>query len=347
MEPETIQVDDAVLAKPEEGRGLMLRLVASVAVLGALVAVTLGVTGRQTSNVFSNVSTGLCCAGTSNLSSNSSSNSNGSGVLDVPATVADAPAPTQPVARPAAATAASGKFDIGSPQGHIERKVDASYVVPHGAFERSFSAVVAAGTALGGYLVSSDTHPDQSGRVVSGTLVLKVPTVKLSDLLGGLSSDFKPSSVNFNSTDHTAEYVDGAARLRIAKVKQVALERALAQASTPADIATLSGDVLAAQQTVETFQGALNVLDEQTAMATAQISFREADTVTVAPAPPSAIDSSARTGWDNDKAILGGALLVGLTLLPIVVLILLIAVPVYLVARRVRRVVAPTPQATV
>jgi hypothetical protein len=243
-------------------------------------------------------------------------------------------------ARSAAGTSAGGtgpaRLDLGVTPGRIERTVNARYVVPHGGFLDAFSAVVNHATALGGFVVESSTTPDAAGRISSGQVTVKVPAARLSDLIGGLPSDFTVSSLNYGSQDHTAESVDLNARVAAAIAHRAALERLRDRAGSIADIANLEQQIAQVQLEVDQDQGNLNAVNARVDLATATIALSEKD---ARPVPPpvhptdNTLLSALRTGAGNALQIVAGGLLAGVTVLPIAVLVL----AAWLGRRRLRR----------
>ena len=80
---------------------------------------------------------------------------------------------------------------MGTPAGsNSERSVTAAYTVPPGRFLQSFDDVIMRGVGLGGYVVSSHTRSNPSGRIAGGTVTLKVPSPRIADFLNDAPSDF-------------------------------------------------------------------------------------------------------------------------------------------------------------
>lgn len=283
-----------------------------LAVLGTL-AVVVAAGHGQVNNTFSNVSAGLGGGGGgAGLADTSSGPASGAGSGSGPAAPPGAAQPTSP----------GISADLGKPQGQVERDVTASFVVPHDSFQSSFQTVISNAAGLGGYVLSSDTQPDASGRMVQGTVVMKVPADKLPSYLAGLPSSFVTSSVNFSSVDHTQDFVNQTAQLDIDQETLDALNRALKQTSDPATIATLQQQVQQAKETVDRDQGALNVTNGAVAMSTVTIKLSEAGTPPApTPAPVNPISSSAQTGWQNDIAIGSAVLLVVITGWPVLLIL--------------------------
>jgi hypothetical protein len=209
------------------------------------------------------------------------------------------------------------------PTSDIERSVTASYTVPPGSFLTSFEGVTARAVGLGGYVVTSSTEPDRGGRMVSGSVTLKIPAAKMADFLNGMPSGFTASSINFSSIDHTQQFVDVNARLASAHAHLAALDTLLARATSLSDITDLEQQIEAVQTEIDTYQGQLNVLSASVDLATATVQMAERGSV-VAPAPPAnAVSGGIGSGWNNAIQVTGAALEGVVSALPLLVLALI------------------------
>ncbi len=212
---------------------------------------------------------------------------------------------------------------LGDPQGQqIERSVAAAYVVPHDQFLPSFNAVVARAVSLGGYVDSSSTSPDESGKIVSGTITVKIPQAKLSDLLSGLPGDFETSSINFTSVDHTAQYVDLNAQISSAKAHHAVLLKLLAQASGLDQIVQLDDQIAQVETQINRLQGQLDQMTHAVAYSTAAISLKEKGitaVVTPTPSPWEPLWNSIKAGLGNARDVVAAGLLSIISVLPLLV----------------------------
>jgi hypothetical protein len=222
-------------------------------------------------------------------------------------------------ARPGGASATTAIIVGTPPTADIERSVTAAYTVPPGSFLSSFEGVIARAVGLGGYVVTSSTQPDRSGRMVSGSVTLKVPAAKIADLLNGMPSSFTASSINFASIDHTAQFVDVNARLASAHAHLAALDALLAKATSISDITDLEQQIEAVQMEIDTYQGQLNVLSASVDLATATVQMAERGS-SVAPAPPvNPVTGGLGGGWSNALQVTGTALDGVVSALPLLV----------------------------
>ena len=212
---------------------------------------------------------------------------------------------------------------VGSPPSStIERSVTAEYTVPPGGFLAAFQEVISRAVGLGGYVVSSSTTPDGTGRIVSGGVTLKVPAAKIADLLNGMPSSFAASAINFGSVDHTAAFVDVNARLGSARAHLAALNALVAKATNLGDITGLEQQVEGVQTEIDTDQGQLNVLQASVGFSTATIQLGERGAAGTTPPRPGPVAGGVADGWSNAAAVTGAVLEGAVTASPIILLAL-------------------------
>jgi hypothetical protein len=197
---------------------------------------------------------------------------------------------------------------VGTPTSDIERAVTATYTVPAGSFLDSFEGVAARAVGLGGYVVSSTTQPDSSGRIVSGAVTLKVPAAKISDFLNGMPQTFVASSIDFSAIDHTAQFIDVNARLASAHAHLAALDALLAKATSLADITDLEQRIEAVQTEIDGDQGQLNLLTASVDLATATVRMSERGATVAHVTVPNPVSGGIGGGWDNAVRVTGAVL---------------------------------------
>jgi hypothetical protein len=297
--------------------------------------------GHQTSNTFANISNGLSTAGLA-----PAVNSDASGfVQQAPQNQAAKSAVAAPLAVgvPTSQSGSNSNLALGNPPGNIERTVDAWYVVPHKQFNNAFNDVIShAVNDEGGFVVTTTTSPDSSGRMVSGTIVVKVPTDKLSAFLSALPSGmFTPSSINFATIDHTSEYIDDKARLDEAQQELDALKRALAATSDPATITSLTQQINDAQQNLEKQQSTFAVVQQAVALSTATVHVKESGAVAAAaPTPQPVLAQSTQGALNNDLWIASGLVYAVLTGLPLLLVLLILGLSRRRILRAAKAVIS-------
>lgn len=225
---------------------------------------------------------------------------------------------------PGAPAPAVNAIVVGTPgNAQIERSVTAVYTVPEGSFLGSFEGTIGRAVGLGGYVVSSNTQPDNSGRIVSGSVTLKVPAAKVADFLNGMPTGFTASSINFASIDHTAAFVDVNAQLTSARAHLDALDLLLSKATSLGDITNLEQQIETVQAEINTDQGQLNLLTASVELATATVQMSERGAQVAQPAPPGPVSGGLAGGWSNAVQVTGAVLEALVSALPLLVLVVL------------------------
>ena len=240
------------------------------------------------------------------------------GAVDAPQAAVGAGAPGTSSSRGMATSITVGV----PPSSSIERSVSATYTVAPRSFLASFEGVIARAVGLGGYVASSNTQPDRTGRIVSGAVTLKLPAARIADLLNGMPSTFTASSIDFATVDHTAQFVDVNARLASAHAHLAALNSLLARATSISDITNLEQQVAAVQAEADADQGELNVLTASVDLATATVRLSERGATVVAALPHNAVSAGIVSGWDNAVGVTGAVLEGALSALPLLVVAL-------------------------
>jgi hypothetical protein len=209
----------------------------------------------------------------------------------------------------------TGPIAVGTPAGAgIERSVTAAYTVPSGKFLESFEGVITRGVGLGGYVDSSSTQPDSSGRIVSGQVTMKIPAAKIADFLNAMPSAFVASSIDFASVNHSGDFVDVNARLASAHAHLDALDNLLAKATALNDITDLEQQIETVQTEINTNQGRLNTLTASVELSTTAVQLTERGSEPLPAAGP--VSTGINLGWSNAVQVTGGILEAVVTALP-------------------------------
>src|SRR6202011_6091988 len=164
------------------------------------------------------------------------------------------------------------------------------------------------GVGLGGERVSSATQPDSGGRIVSGSVALKVPAAKLADLVNGMPTSFVAPSIDFSAIDHTAQLIDVNARLASAHAHLAALDALLAKATSLADITDLEQRIEAVQTEIEGGQGRRNLPTASVDLATATVRMSERAPTVAHATVPNPVSGGIGGGWDNAVRVTGAVL---------------------------------------
>ena len=145
-----------------------------------------------------------------------------------------------------------------------------SIVVGHDAFEDRWAAVGDIADRLGGYLSSSTTT---GGR--SGSVTMRIPAKRFQEALRSLRGLGRIDAETIEGQDVTAEFVDLAARIRIAKARREVLFDLMRRAVSIEQTIRVQNALDDVQLRIEELQGELNVLNDRVSEATIRISMRE------------------------------------------------------------------------
>lgn len=222
----------------------------------------------------------------------------------------------------------------------VIRTADLSLILAEGGFEEAFDDASMVAQRYGGFVVDSSTT---GTRARAGSLLIRVPSDRFDEAMSdlrGLGEEIDRQNVT--GTDVTDQFVDLEARLRSWQAQERVLLRLMNQANTINETMQVQNELQRVRYEIESIQGQLRVLRDQTSLATIEVAMHERG----APVPKGdAPKPSILVAWD--RAIAGflgvvSAVVVGLGyLLPLGA----IAAAGYLVYRRVRRsVVTPAPE---
>ena len=174
----------------------------------------------------------------------------------------------------------------------IVRDGSIALVVPDGAFEARYRAVVAVAEEAGGFVLSGQTRGDEAG-----ALVLRIPAERFDAAFVAIRALGDPVASNLKGEDVTAEYVDLRARLRIEQAQRTFLLGLLGEADTIPESLTVSRQLDDVQLEIERLQGQLRFLEDQVDESTLKVDISEKD----------AESSAAQTDGDVANPSLGEA----------------------------------------
>ncbi len=166
--------------------------------------------------------------------------------------------------------------------------------VGEGSFTRSVELIISKVVGLNGYIAEQTTS--QSSDSPSGSIVVRVPEASFEDLLTELRKLGEVQAVTSKGTDVSAQYTDVVARLTALAATRDRLSTVLSEADNVTDILMVQDRITAVQTEIETYQGQLRLLDDQTSMATLSVTLAE----------PGAEPVQIGFGEDDDGGI-GGA----------------------------------------
>jgi hypothetical protein len=192
--------------------------------------------------------------------------------------------------------------------------------------------------AQGGEVAEQTTDTGRDGEVVRSRMVLRVPgdsfaeTMDLLERAGTLRTSDQDSQVV------SAEYVDLEARVRAQQKSVARVELLFQRAEKISDVLAVETELARRQADLDALEGRLRLLDDQVRMSTITVHLDRTPRGT----EPEEDDTWAflaglRGGWAALTALLSGAAAAVGAALPFAVLVALVGLPGWWVARRLRR----------
>lgn len=174
--------------------------------------------------------------------------------LAAPSTADDQAAPVSPAAR-ARRGAATNRPGFGR---KVERSAQLTLTTAPDDVQEVADGVVRVTQEVDGIVErSSTTTSDGQG---SARFALRIPTRRLDDALERLSRLAHVGALSQSADDITAPFISTADRLSDARAERRALLRALAKATTPAQIASLRARIRANRSEIAAYKGELDSL---------------------------------------------------------------------------------------
>lgn len=151
--------------------------------------------------------------------------------------------------------------------------------VPHGRFEDQADEVRTIAASFGGFVVSSTASQGSEQRLVSGSLVLRIPAESYEEAVSRLRRLGRVESLEESGQDVSQEFVDLHARVRQLEAVEAQLLELLQRAKdVPAALAVQS-QLSQVQLDLEQARGRLQYLDNQVSYATISVGMHETGAV--------------------------------------------------------------------
>jgi uncharacterized protein DUF4349 len=171
--------------------------------------------------------------------------------------------------------AGAGEADLGAihPVGDLSKVVKTAsltIVVGHDTFGKRFTGIGDIADRLGGFVSSSSTSGGKSGFVT-----IRIPAGRFQDALRSLRGLGRVDAETIHGKDVTAQYVDLAARLRIALARRRVLFGLMDKAVSIEQTIRVQNALDDVQLRIEELQGQINVLNDRVSEATIRVSMRE------------------------------------------------------------------------
>jgi glucan-binding YG repeat protein len=162
-------------------------------------------------------------------------------------------------------------------------------------FEETLQNIEAQVIKYGGYISESNVSRD-SVEQVSGQITVRIPQKNFQAFLH--EAEGQAAEVlqrNISGTDVTEEYVDLESRLKSKRVVEERLMSFMQSAQKTEDLLKISADLAAVQEEIETIQGRMKYLENQTSLSTVHLSLFENKVIV-----PNLEDEDLNT-WDKTK----------------------------------------------
>lgn len=206
-------------------------------------------------------------------------------------------------------------------------------------FEKAQTTLEEKANKYGGYIVESNVFRDES-KQLSGMIILRIPEQHfrtfLTDAEGTATKVLERS---ISGQDVTEEYVDLESRLKSKRAVEERLNEFMKKAERTEDLLKISSDLSKVQEEIEALIGRMEYLKNQTSLSTVTITIDENKVVI-----PD-LDQSNLNTWQKTKkqfiqsvnflaSATSGLVVFIVGNLPIILMIILIATPLWIVIRK-------------
>lgn len=209
-------------------------------------------------------------------------------------------------------------------------------------FEETLQNIEEQVIKYGGYISESNVSKDGVEQI-SGQIIVRIPQKNFQAFLHeaeGQSAEVLQR--NITGTDVTEEYVDLDSRLKSKRVVEERLTSFMQSAQKTEDLLKISADLAAVQEEIETIQGRIKFLENQTSLSTVHLSLFENKVIV-----PNLEDEDLNT-WDKTKkqfmkstnlllAAISGVFVFIVGNMPILIILAVAAVFIYLYLKKLRK----------
>jgi hypothetical protein len=178
----------------------------------------------------------------------------------------------------------------------------------------------------GGYISNTTSTQNSSGKK-QGTLTLKVPADKYDALISEVSSVGKIMNQNINANDITEEYIDLEARQKTQKELEQRLLKLLSEKTARlTDVVEVEQKLASVRQVIESIDGKLRYLRNQSEMSTLTLSLYEPAILQTSSGGGFfyELEQGIKKGLRGFTEILSGMIMLLIALAPVIILVLII-----------------------
>ncbi|MEU8224473.1 DUF4349 domain-containing protein [Kribbella sp. NPDC048915] len=193
-------------------------------------------------------------------------------------------------------------------------------------------------TGLGGQVAAEDTVSDADGTIDRSNLTLKVPTKSFETAIQRLSELGKRLQIHQESTDVTEQVVDVGSRIQSQRASLERTRALMTKANTIAEIVSVESELTRRESDLESLLAKQKNLSLQTELATLNLTITQKGK----PAPPAdepdkGFVAGLKNGWNAFTATFTVIATVAGALLPFLILLGIIAVPLWIFRGKLRR----------
>jgi hypothetical protein len=178
----------------------------------------------------------------------------------------------------------------------IVKTAGISIEVDKGGFETAFNAATTIAGRYGGYVQDSSMR---GIKAKSGQLTIRVPASAFDQAMNDLRGLGSVEGQSISGQDVTSQFVDLNARLRTWQAQEAVLLRLMRRATSIESTLRVQNQLQDVQFRIEQIKGQLRLLENQTSLATIDISLREVGAVVGGRETPDGERPSLGEAWDR------------------------------------------------
>lgn len=188
-----------------------------------------------------------------------------------------------------------------------------------------------------GEVSDEQTDTDRDGEVVSAHLVLRIPSADFGEAMADLEDVADLKFSGRSAKDVTTQVIDTQVRLRAQRRSIARIETLLDRAQNLRDIVLIESQLTRRQADLDSLEQQSAYLRDQTSLATITVDIDHERAATEEPEDRTGFLAGLSAGWHGLVAVAVGLATAAGALLPWVVVLLVLAVPGWLVVHWLRR----------
>lgn len=188
-----------------------------------------------------------------------------------------------------------------------------------------------------GEVSDEQTDTDRDGEVVSAHLVLRIPSADFGEAMADLEDVADLKFSGRSAKDVTTQVIDTQVRLRAQRRSIARIETLLDRAQNLRDIVLIESQLTRRQADLDSLEEQSAYLRDQTSLATITVDIDHERAATEEPEDRTGFLAGLSAGWHGLVAVAVGLATAAGALLPWVVVLLVLAVPGWLVVHWLRR----------